>query len=51
MENIPIDEQYNCEVTDYIAGYIKIDTSEYLNNDNLLTMMITQEPLCKYKVK
>ena len=31
-----IDEQYNCEVTDYIAGYIKIDTSEYLNNDNLL---------------
>ena len=31
-----IDEQYNCEVTDYIAGYIKIDTSKYLNNDNLL---------------
>jgi hypothetical protein len=35
-EYTKIDKEYNCEVTDYLDNYYKLDTTEYRKNDNLL---------------
>jgi hypothetical protein len=35
-EYTKIDKEYNCEVTDYLDNYYKLDTTQYRENDNLL---------------